>query len=72
MTRDELERIQKMLDQGLDLDRPTQVRLVLEALKRWPLRKHLDGCAWWRGAGCDCVEEPEPEPVDEQLEAGHA
>lgn len=71
MTRDELERVKKMLDQGLDLDRATCVRLVDEALKHWPARKHVDGCAWWRGAGCDCPE-PEAPERDPQLEAGHA
>lgn len=73
MSRDELERAKKMLEQGLDLSRDTVVRLVDAALERWPKRTHLDGCTWWHGGGCSC--EPPPErgaPFDEQLEAGHA
>lgn len=59
MTRDELERLAKFLDQGLVLDRETQKRLVTYALGTKP-REHLDGCAWWRGAGCDCADQAEP------------
>lgn len=62
MTRDELERCKRLLDQGLDLDRSTVVRIVDEALKHWPRRKHLDGCAWWRGAACDCDDDKTPVP----------
>lgn len=65
MTRDELERCARFLQQGLTLDRETQVRLVEEAQKHFPPRRHIDGCAWWRGAGCDC--EPEQEPLDLSL-----
>lgn len=56
MTRDELERCAKFLDQGLTLDRETQKRLVLFALGNAPVT-HPDGCAWWRGAGCDHRED---------------
>lgn len=65
MTRDELERCLRYLQQGLTLDRETQLRLVEHALGGAP-RNHYDGCAWWRGAGCDCL------PAAASGENGHA
>lgn len=66
MTRDELERCEKLLTQGVDLGRETVQRLVKFALGQ-TARTHLDGCAWWRGAGCSCCEDDEadmkPAPV---------
>lgn len=59
MTRDELERCAKFLDQGLVLDRDTQARLVKYALGQ-SVRAHRDGCGWWRGGGCDCAEDAAP------------
>ncbi len=55
MSRDELERCQQLLKSGVDLDRATVKRLVEHALGG-AARKHHDGCAWWRGAGCSCTE----------------
>jgi hypothetical protein len=71
MTRDELERLRKFVLQGLDLDRPTILRVLEYAIGTKP-RDHKPGCAWWRGAGCDCEDEQKGAPFDEQLEAGHA
>lgn len=55
LTHDELERLAKYLAQGLDLERETVRRLVAQLMRSMPPRTHDDGCAWWRGAGCDCA-----------------
>jgi hypothetical protein len=71
LSRSELERLRKFVQQGLDLDRPTMLR-VLDYAIGTKAREHKDGCAWWRGAGCDCEDETPGAPFDEQFEAGHA
>lgn len=54
MNRDELERCAKYLEQGLELDRHTQQRLVQTALQlAGGRRQHVDGCGWHRGEACD-------------------
>lgn len=56
MTRDELERCAKFLDQGLTLDRDQQRALVAHALGQ-PATPHGQGCAWFRGEVCDCRDQ---------------
>lgn len=56
MTRDEIERCDRYLRQGLTLDRELQRALVDFALGN-TAPQHPDGCGWWRGGACDHREE---------------
>lgn len=58
MNRDELERCDRFLKQGLTLSRETQRALVDLAMGN-AAPTHPDGCGWWRGGGCDHREETE-------------
>lgn len=66
MNRDELERLHHMVvNQKLDLDHPTQVRLLEHAMQHWPPRQHEQGCTWWTGSRCSCEPEtPKGVPFD--------
>jgi hypothetical protein len=53
VTRDELERLAIMLEQGLDLSKEIAKRLVAHALKKaGGRRKHVAGCGFLRGERC--------------------
>jgi hypothetical protein len=54
MTRPDLENLARFLKQGLTLDRETQQRLVDHALGS--PTTHRQGCAFFRGEACDCLE----------------
>lgn len=72
----ELRAARKLLQQGSELPREAMVRIVDRTIELQVMEhfKHVDGCAWWFGAGCnsDCrgpSEEFDPSSAERPAKA---